>query len=531
MSDLLSLGYSQYQARLDGKKEPYFNAVAYNLIETKYSTKDTRKGYTRLFDYYYYDIMREMLIKSVLKDMDDKSVKELKRTDIILKGDITYICNACIMFELIKSGHLRKDINEYYDYKEFMIDIVEGQQGELFLHNTEELKNGLIAELKPLLKYLFVSGKLETIKICNFENISVNEYITESFNYFNTLTHIDEETNTLTYGAKKGNPYRLQKENYDIERERIDMPNLLITNTDIDEYKQVIKGDTITEYLTDIHMIITKKYMPKIQSKAHKINGRLYDFITHYVAKDKQKPLYDKLAEIHNNYKNTHIKLSYEEAKEIQDDYDRLYEEAEMNEDDYYNTIGGVKADAIIKGTNMKEAKRFYNWKVCDNGGVYNEKDEPQKIVIIKNSRPFYTERNGINYKQGVKYENAYEVNESYVIYRNRLFNLKYVIAEAFMSEYDSEKSYVIPIDQDHSNNALSNLRIINDEQEFKLYKKEILDAFSKDKKDKKKQKSKETRKEKANVKIECEICSGKYTTAHKSTHDKTAKHLKALKK
>lgn len=528
--ELLSIGYSQYQARIYGKKEPYFNAVAYNLIKTKNSTADARNGYTRLFDYYYYDIMREMLIKSVLKDMNDKSVKELNRTDIILKRDIIYICNACLMFELIKKGHLRKNINEYYNYKEFMTDIVEEQKGDLFLYNTEELKNGLIAELKPLYKYLFVSGKLETVKIGNFENISVYEYINESFNYFNTLTHIDKEKKTLSFNAKRGNPYRLQKENYDIERERINMPNLLITNTDIDEYNQVIKSNTITEYLTDSHMNISKRYMPKIQSKAHKINTRIYDLITHYVAKDKQKPLYDKLVVIHNNYKNTHIKISYEDAKEIQDDYDRIYEEAKINEDDYYNTVGGIKANAIIKGTVMKEAKRFYNWKVCNNGGVYNEKDEPQKIIIIKNSRPFYTERYDINYKQGVKYENAYEVNESYVVYRNRLFNLKYVIAEAFMSEYDSEKSYVIPIDQDHNNNALSNLRIINNEEEFKIYKKEILDSFYKIKKYNNKQKNKETRRKKANIKVACEICNVLYTTTNKTKHDKTAKHLKSLK-
>lgn len=534
ISKLFELGYSQYLSRLYGKKEPYFNGIVYDLYETKYSTADARKGYTRLFDYYYYEIICDMLIKSVLKNMDDKSVKELKRTDIQLRRDINYICKASIMFELVKGGHLRKDINEYYNYNEFMTDIIEKQKGELFLYQTEKLKNGLIDKLKALLKYLFINKMFNEIKQINFENISVNEYIIESFGYFNTIADIDEEKNIISFCSKKGNPYRLQKINYYIEKPitntYADDYNILITNTDIDDYTELIKNNTITDYLTDTHFTISKKYMPKIQSKAHKINGRLYDFITHYVAKDNQKALYDKLAVIHNNYKETHTKISYKHAKEIQDDYERLYETAEINEDDYYNTIGAIKAKPIIKGTVMKEAKRFYNWKVCDNGGVYNENDEPQKIVIIENSRPFYTERQRINYNQGIKYENQYEVNESYVVYKNRLFNMKYVIAEAFMNDYDSEKSFIIPIDQDHTNNALNNLKIINDYEEFKVYKKGILASFLKKNKNVKKQKSKERETAKAKEKCVCVICGGKYTSINKNKHDKTAKHLRLCK-
>ncbi len=518
MSDLLSIGYSPYQSKLYGKKEPYFNGIAYYLIQNKYSTKKASGAYTKLFDYYYYDIMREMLLKSVLKDIDEKSTKELERTGSILKNDIMYICNACIMFELLKCGYLRKD-KKICDYKEFMSDMVEKRKGEYQLYNKQELKNGLIKELKPLLKYLFISGKFKVIiPHSNFEKIRTNDYIAESFNYFNTEITIEKD-NTLLFVAKKGTPFRLQKNNYDIEREKLDNEKLLITNTDIDEYK----NENTEDYITDSDLIIMKSYMPKIQSKAHKINGRLYDLISHYVIKDKQPPLFEKLAEIHKNYKDTHISIPYEEAKKIQDDYDRLYEKAEIKEDDYYTTIGGIKAPHINKCEVMKEAKRFYKWKVCENGGVYNENGEPQKIVIIENSNPVYSERQGVSYKDGFEYKKKYEVNESYCVYRNRLFNLKCVIAEAFMTEYDSEKSYIIPIDKDHSNNALINLRIINDEAEFKLYKKGLKEEVSSVKKQAKKTKQKE----KAKEKIICEICGGKYIISHKSTHLKTAKHLK----
>jgi len=529
--EIFKFGYSNYMARFYGKTEPYFNGILFNLIEHKYTHNQTH--YNRLYDYYFYDTLKLILIQFV-KNFNDQNRDELQRTMNSLNEDIRYLCNACILFELIKGGFLIKRAGEHYDYKEFMSDLIEERGGNCELMDTTLLKEGMINDLKPLLKYLLDNNKFTTITKTRLDLITINDYIKEAFNYFNTNTRIETQTQAtqeryyVRYVSHKGIPFRLQKNDYSIEKNSDNNEPLLITNSDIDDYKTIITGEQLKDYTTITGFILNKKYMPKIKICVDKIYSRLFALIENYTTERNQQLLKDHLTKETVECKLNQIKISYEEAKEIQDELDRLYNETEINEEAYYNTIGGFIANTIIKGNDIRDAKRFYKWTVCENGGIYNENGEPQNIIVIPNCEPHNNENQLCDYRDMVKINKKEVINRknvSFVNYRGRLFNVKLVIAEAFFLEYN-DNSWIIPIDNDYTNNALINLKLIETEQEYKDLMKENEKKIKRVKNEIKKDITKIRRMEIKNEKHICDICGGEYTNNNKGNHVKTAKHL-----
>lgn len=523
MKELGYSGYGQYHAKLYGKCEPYFNQVAFTLIQDKYRTREALTAYTKLYDYEYYDLLRSMILKNVLVNMDDEAKKELNRTDRNLKNDMAYVVYACIMFEMFKGGYILTKGGDAYDYKMFMRDMIITREGEAEIINKDALINGIITDLKPISRYLFKCGGLKVRGVASFEAITLNNYIELAFNYFNTNakteTYEDGKIGII-FTAEKGTPFRLQETNYEV------MPNsegekVLIYDGDIDDYYTISE---LTPYTTYSGLKIPIDYMPKVKRTAHKINGRMYNLIDHYVVENKRKQLQDRLTEQTSTLKKSYTQISYEDAKDIQNQYEKLTAEGQhLTAEKCGLALGGeITEPNVNEPTEFKPARRFYNWKVSNEGVVYNENEIPQNVIIIPNTKIDYKER-PIDYD--FTDQDKGDKSVSYVMYRNRMFRLNLIVAEAFYTEYDSENSYIVALDGDYTNNHINNIKIYNTKEEF--------DAYMKTQKQTKNAVKKETtalnRKTQKNEKRECSVCGGNYIVKNKAIHEKTEKHKKAL--